>query len=102
MEDYERAAGGLDLDEEAESKNFGESLLHGGPDALLEQIEEMLPDQWRDQIVRFPLAALAVGFGVGLFLGMKKGDDVISAGSAMLSAAATAQMTQILSDLGGD
>lgn len=102
MEDYERAAGGLDFDEESGSKNFGERLLQGGPDALLEQIEEMLPDQWREQIVRFPLAALAVGFGVGLFLGMKKGSDVISAGSAMLSAAATAQMTQILSDLGGD
>ncbi len=102
MEDYERAAGGLDFDEDAESKNFGEAFLEGGPDALLDKIEEMLPDQWRDQIVRFPLTALAVGFGVGLFLGMKKGDDVITAGSAMLSAAATAQMTQILSDLGAD
>lgn len=101
MEDYERAAGGLDFDEDSGS-SFGEKLLQGGPDAVLDQIEELLPDQWREHIVRFPLAALAVGFGVGLFLGMKKGDDVISAGSAMLSAAATAQMAQIISDLGGD
>lgn len=102
MEDYERAAGGLDFDEESGEKNFGEALLQGGPDALLEQIEGMLPDQWREHIVRFPLTALALGFGAGLFLGMRKGDDVISAGSAMLSAAATAQMTQILADLGND
>lgn len=102
MEDYESAAGGLDFDEEPDSRNFGEKLFEGGPDALLEQIEEVLPDQWRDHIVRFPLSALAIGFGVGLFLGMKKGDDVITAGSAMLSAAATAQMAQILSDLGAE
>lgn len=102
MEDYESSVGGLDFDEESSSRNFGEALFEGGPDALLGQIEEVLPDQWREQIVRYPLTALAVGFGVGLFLGMKKGDDIITAGSAMLSAAATAQMTQILSDLGGD
>ncbi len=102
MDDYERAAGGMDLDEDSESKDFGEAFLEGGPEALLDKIEELLPDQWRDQIVHFPLTALAIGFGVGLFLGMKKGDDVLTAGSAMLSAAATAQMTEILSDLGGD
>lgn len=102
MEDFEKSAGGLDFDEESQSsKDIGSRLLEGGPDALLEQLDDLIPEKWREQITHFPLTALALGFGVGLYLGMKKGDEIIQAGSAMLSAAATANMSQILSDLGG-
>jgi hypothetical protein len=99
MEDFERSAGGMDFDDDPgrDPDDFGNSFLKGGPDAILEEIENMLPESWREHIVQFPLAALAVGFSVGLVLGMKKGDEILTAGSAMLSAAATANLSQIFS-----
>jgi hypothetical protein len=102
MEDFERSAGGMDFDDDPgrDREDPGASFLEGGPDAILEELENMLPDSWREQIVHFPLTALAVGFGVGVLLGMKKGDEILTAGSAMLSAAATANLSQIFS--GGD
>jgi hypothetical protein len=74
----------------------GERLAAEGPQALFDQLEDFLPDGWRDQIVTFPLAAIAVGFGVGLFLGLKKGDEVIAAASSMAAAAATANLASVL------
>lgn len=104
MVDYEDSAAGMDYDDEssAPKRDFGAALLEGGPDALLEQLEEMVPESWREQIARYPMAALTLGFGVGLYLGMKRGSEVVSAGSAMLSAAATANMGRIMSELGVD
>jgi hypothetical protein len=74
----------------------GERLASEGPQALFDQLEDFLPDNWRDQIVTFPIAAIAVGFGVGLFLGLKKGDEVIAAASSMAAAAATANLASVL------
>jgi hypothetical protein len=99
MEDFERSAGGMDFDDDSnrDADDLGNSFLEGGPDAILEELENLLPESWREQIVQFPLTALAVGFGVGLVLGMKKGDEILTAGSAMLSAAATANLSEIFS-----
>ena len=94
----------MDFDEESASKDriagLGESLLQGGPEALFDEIEEMLPEQWREQVAAYPLVAITVAFGVGVFLGFKKGDEIIAAGAAMMSAAATANLNQILSGSG--
>lgn len=100
MDEHERAASGMDFDDD--EKSFVERLFEGGPEAILDNLEEMVPDSLRENITRYPLTALTIGFGVGLYLGMKRGDEVLSAGSAMLSAAATANLAQIMSDLGID
>ena len=96
---HERSAGGLDFDEDLRGRasSFGSQLAAEGPDALLGQVEELIPESWKEQIRTFPLAAIAIGIGVGLFLGMKKGDEVIAAGSSLVAAAATANLNAVLS-----
>lgn len=98
QEEYERSAAGLDFDfpirEHAAS--LGARLAEGGPDAVFDQIEEILPESWREQIQTFPVAAVLLGFGIGMFLGMKKGDEILTAGSSMISAAALANVSQAL------
>ncbi len=56
----------------------------------------MLPEAWREQISNYPITALLVGLGVGLFLGMRKGDEVIAAGTSMVTAAAMSNLTSVL------
>jgi hypothetical protein len=76
--------------------------LAEGPEALLQEVEDMLPPVVRDQVVAFPLTAVAIGVGVGIFLGLKKGDELLSAGTAMISAAVAANMNSVLGNLGGE
>ncbi len=83
------------------AQELGERLAEG-PDALLEEIEDLLPPPVRDQVVRFPLTAVAIGIGVGIFLGLKKGDELLSAGAAMVSAAVTANVSSVLGNLTGE
>jgi hypothetical protein len=101
---HERSAGGLDFDEDLRGRasSFGSQLVSEGPDALFEQVEEMLPESWREQIRLHPLVAIAIGVGVGVFLGMKKGDEVITAGSSLIAAAATANLNAVLSKTRGE
>lgn len=100
---HERAAGGMDYDDPMRERaaSFGSTLASGGPEALLEEIERLLPQSWREQITRYPLAALAVGIGVGMFLGMKKGEQILAAGSSLIAAAATANLNQFISQRSG-
>lgn len=77
-------------------RSLGEALMDGGPDALLEEIEGLIPDSWKEHIARFPITAVAAGVGLGIFLGMRKGDELISAASAMMSAAATTNLNRVL------
>lgn len=95
-EDYERSAGGLDHDEEEKKGSLADTLITGGPEALFQEIEDLVPERWKEHVQSFPLAAVALGFGVGVFLGAKKGNEILAAGSAMLSAAATANLNKIL------
>ena len=94
----ERAAGGLDFDNpiREHAASLGSKIAENGPEALFEEIENMLPDSWREHISAFPLTAVLVGAGVGLFLGMKKGDEVIAAGTSMLTAAAMSNLGSII------
>ena len=76
--------------------DIGSNIAAEGPQALFDQLEELLPEGWREQISSFPIAAVLLGFGVGVFLGMKKGDELIGAGSSLIAAAATANLSQVL------
>jgi hypothetical protein len=98
QDDHERAAAGLDFDFPIREKaaSLGQSVAENGPEALFEEIENLLPESWREQITTFPIAAMLLGLGVGVFLGMKKGDEIIAAGTSMLSAAAIANVTQAM------
>ncbi|HYH06668.1 MAG TPA: hypothetical protein VEK11_06340 [Thermoanaerobaculia bacterium] len=99
---HERSAAGLDFDEATlrdNAANLGQRVVEQGPEVLLDEIENLLPDSWRDQIRSFPLAAVVAGLGVGIWLGMKKSDEVIAAGSSMISAAAMANASQVLDKL---
>ncbi len=102
-EDHERAAAGMDYDSPVSEKasQLGSKLAEGGPEALFEEIENLLPESWRDHIRQFPVAALLLGFGVGVWLGMKKGNELIAAGTTMASAAAMANVSKAMERFGG-
>lgn len=76
-------------------------MMDEGPGVLLDEIENLLPEEWREQIRTFPITAVAVGLGIGIWLGMKKSDEIISAGSSMLSSAAMANVTQVMEKMKG-
>jgi hypothetical protein len=79
----------------------GAKLADEGPEALLGEIENLLPEEWREQIRIFPLTAVAIGVSIGIWLGMKKSDEIISAGSSLLSSAAMANVTQVMEKMKG-
>jgi hypothetical protein len=97
-EDHERAAAGMDFDSpiREQASHLGSTMAESGPEALFEEIEKLLPDSWREQIHSFPIAAVLLGFGIGVFLGMRKGDEVIAAGTSMLTAAAMSNVTNVM------
>ncbi len=100
VDEFDRVAAGMDLDDTAEAhgRSLGDALVSGGPEALLDEIEELLPEKWREHIRHFPLTAISIALGVGVFLGLKKGDELVAAGTAMVSAAATANLNEVLSN----
>lgn len=71
-------------------------MMDEGPGALLDEVENLLPEEWREQIRTFPITAVAIGLGIGIWLGMKKSDEVIAAGTTLLSSAAMANVTQVM------
>ena len=98
-EDHERSAAGMDFEEDPirdRASSLGAAMAEGGPEALLDEIENLLPEAWRDQIRTFPIAAMALGHGNGIWLGMKKSDEIIAAGSSMISAAAMANVSNVM------
>jgi hypothetical protein len=105
-EDYERSAAGLDFDSSdpvsERAAKLGAKMAESGPEVLLDEIENLLPEQWRDNIRQFPIAAMAVGIGVGLWLGMKKSEEIIAAGSSLISAAAMANVSQVMDRVKGE
>lgn len=100
---FERAAGGMDYDDpiKERAQSFGAQLAEEGPAAILEEIENMVPPAVKEQIVSFPLTAVTIAVGIGIFLGMKKSDLILSAGTAMLATAATQNVNQVLDRMGG-
>jgi len=103
-DEHERAAAGLDYDEQSSvhdgAAKLGAKMVEQ-PEALLDEIENLLPEAWRDQIRAFPLAAIAIGVGVGVFLGMKKSDEIIAAGGSLISAAAMANVSEVMDRMKG-
>jgi hypothetical protein len=63
---------------------------------LFEKIEQMVPPVVREHVARRPLTFVLIGVGVGLFLGAKKGDELLSAGAALVTAAVTANLNAML------
>jgi len=101
-EDHERSAAGMDFDFPVREKasQLGNKLAESGPEALLEEVENLLPESWREQISTFPIVAVLLGFGAGIWLGMKKGDEVIAAGTSMITAAAMSNVSQAMERFG--
>jgi len=56
----------------------------------------MLPESWREHIRTFPIAAVILGAGVGVWLGMRKGDEIIAAGTALITSAAMQNVTNVM------
>lgn len=103
-DEHERDAAGLGFDENSireHAAEWGAKIMEHGPEALFEEVEELLPEAWRDHIRTSPVAAVALGFGVGVFLGMKKSAEVIAAGSSIVSAAAMANVSQVMDKVKG-
>ena len=103
-EDHERSAAGMDYEDDPlrnGAASLGAKIAEEGPEALLDEIENLLPETWRDQIQTFPIAAVALGLGVGIWLGLKKSDEVIAAGTALVSSAAMANVSQVMDKVKG-
>lgn len=83
------------------ASNLGAAIAENGPEAFFEEIEKILPDSWREQIKTFPIGAVLIGFGIGVFLGMRKSDEIIAAGTSMITAAAMSNVTNIMERAGG-
>ena len=101
---HERSAAGLDFDDGAirgKAEELGAKMVQEGPDALLDELENLLPEAWRDQIRAFPVTAMVLGIGIGVWLGMKKSDEIIAAGSSLVSAAAMANVSQVMDKVKG-
>lgn len=97
-DDHERAAAGMDYDFPIREKasQLGNALADSGPEALFEEIENLLPEAWREHIRTYPIAAVVLGVGVGVWLGMRKGDEVIAAGTAMITSAAMQNVANVM------
>lgn len=104
-DEHERSAAGLDYDEHSGIRDgaasHGAKIVENGPEVILDEIENLLPEAWRDQIRAFPVTAVLLGLGVGVWLGMKKSDEIIAAGSSLVSAAAMANVSQVMDKVKG-
>ncbi len=99
-DEHERAAAGLDFDNGDPIRDgaaaFGAKIFEEGPGAIFDEIEELLPETWREYIREFPLAAVGLALGVGVWLGMKKSDEVIAAATTLVSTAAMSNVSDVM------
>ncbi|HKO55235.1 MAG TPA: hypothetical protein VJ276_05110 [Thermoanaerobaculia bacterium] len=96
--DHERSAAGLDFDFPIRERaaSLGQALAQDGPEAFFEELENLIPEPVRDQITRFPLLAVVAGVGLGVWLGMRKGDEIIAAGTSLVTAAAMSSVSSAM------
>ncbi|ERR1700694_487380 len=97
--DHERSAAGLDFDQPIRERaaSIGAAMAENGPGVLFDELENLLPDEWREHIRTYPIIAVILGVGVGVYLGMKKSEELIAAGTTMISAAAVANVGKMMS-----
>ena len=102
-DEHERAAAGMDYEDPIRERaaSLGASMAENGPGVILDELENLLPEEWREQISTFPIAAVLLGFAAGIFLGMRKGDEVIAAGTSLITSAAMANVNQVFARAGG-
>jgi len=102
-DDHERSAAGMDYDFPIHEKasQLGSTLAESGPEALFQEIENLLPESWREHIRTYPIVAVVLGVGIGVWLGMKKGDEIIAAGTSMVTAAAMENVANIMQGSAG-
>src|ERR1700756_962871 len=98
QDDHERSAAGMDYDIPIREKasQLGNALAESGPEALFEEIENLLPESWREHIRSFPITAVVLGVGIGGALGTKEGGEVIAAGTSMVTAAAMQNVANVM------
>ncbi|HJT15766.1 MAG TPA: hypothetical protein VJ853_00185 [Thermoanaerobaculia bacterium] len=82
------------------ASELGSRIAEEGPEALFDEIENLLPESWRDQIQNFPIAAMVIGVGVGIWLGMRKGEEVIAAATSLATSAAMANVNKAMERFG--
>ena len=101
-ENHERSAAGMDYDSPLHEKasKLGAALGESGPGALFDEIERILPESWREHIAEFPVSALLLGLGVGIWLGMSKGDEILAAGKSFVASAAMSNVSQVMDRFG--
>lgn len=103
-DEHERSAAGLDYEGDPlrdGAAAFGAKIVEEGPDAIFDEIENLLPESWRGYIREFPLLAVGAAVGVGVWLGMKKSDEVIAAGTTLISTAAMANISEVMERVRG-
>jgi hypothetical protein len=102
-DDHERSAAGMDYDfpNREKTSNGDDAAAENGPSALFDEIENLLPESWREHIAQFPIAAVLLGFGVGVWLGARKGDEIVAAGTAFVTSAAMSNINQVIDRFGG-
>lgn len=103
-DDHEKAAAGMDYDFPIREKatHLGRALAEHGPDGFFEELDKLLPESWREHISSYPLAAVTLGVGLGVWLGMRKGDEIIAAGTALVTAAAMSNVSHVMEGAGRD
>ena len=104
-DEHERSAAGLDY-EDGDSMRDGAAALGAKmferPEQILDEIENLLPDTWREQIRTFPIAAVVFGVGVGIWLGMKKSEEIMEAGRTLVTTVAMANVSQVMDKVKGE
>ncbi len=101
-DDHEKAAAGMDYDFPIREKatQLGRALAESGPDGFFEELDKLLPESWREHIASFPVTAVALSVGVGVWLGMRKGDEIVAAGTALITAAAMSNVSNVMDGAG--
>ena len=63
--DYDRSAAGMDFDDRIRERvaSIGSRIAEEGPGAILDEIEELVPEPVRQQVSNFPIIAVILGTG---------------------------------------
>lgn len=91
----------FDFDLRERAQMLGQAVAEHGPKALLDEVEMLLPDNVREGVRTFPMLAVAAGVGVGVWLGMRKSDDVIAAATTLVTAAVMSNVSGVMERAGG-